>query len=938
MTTIDVFPNSGHHYTFIPFSREILTQHPKLKEVCSQGRQPWRTLNHAWVRGRFAMRDNQPGLWIAVESNAGTADRGAIYEPRHPLPAPPPPAAGAATANNASPYAVPSVMRLPEEPMKVSIKVPSPAAPQTLIEVAEFEVVWKRPSGERIDVDLIVDFGNTRTVVLALENLEAQNGKLSLICRSIRFLKRGYEYEPYHGRNKADDTSSIVDSWFVLHEPSFASLEPPAPGFQPVMKYETEQKQVGGGLLRAGRAETQHFATLRQPQMFVELSPVVMGDSARTILGDLDVERGGNYSLSSPKRYVWDTDLAGKDGREWWNMVLNRWNPKKNDRSQLPKLAGSMLRFLPADGRDWSIDQPPNEAADASHRPVADPAQATYPRCDAMTWAALGILEHAHRQITSEEWRAQAHSYIPRRLRNVMVTFPSGWSAQESAAYRRKWEKALNIFTLAHLEDKRPINEGGDRAALLMDIDEAVASQLPFVYSEIRRLGDVGENWIELFGRGVGSEARVRLMTVDIGGGTTDISIVEYGDTLDGHGVELVAQVLFRDSSSVAGDALAKEIIQSVLLPSLGQRFRDDPEQATAFENVFSAPLLNFTDKARWSRIVKLVFLPIVRQWLMDLARGTVGNPEAGGAPWVPSRIMGAESRLVDDRALKEFNDFCHNSALGQSLGSGADVLGDDDPLNYQPADIEACIVRIFEPVILSLAKYVVAFEVDLVTLSGKPSELPRVKRLLEELLPILPQRIIQARDFPAGDWYPMSSDGKIHDAKSVTAVGAALYQAIHNGLIANWSIKRQGTGHLLSEESRVLWGAMPTSVRPNEFGRLYLAAGQDEATHPMLIGTRIGRKLFESAAKPEQVYRLRWRDKEKWGNASRAARLNVTLRRVQADNPGDIESLEIADVEGEVAGKPLSLNDVDLQLCTLEDEEFWIDAARFEINWAGNH
>ena len=38
-----------------------------------------------------------------------------------------------------------------------------------------------------------------------------------------------------------------------------------------------------------------------------------------------------------------------------------------------------------------------------------------------------------------------------------------------------------------------------------------------------------------------------------------------------------------------------------------------------------------------------------------------------------------------------------------------------------------------------------------------------------------MPQRIIQAKNYPAGDWYPMTSDNRINDAKSVTAVGAAL-------------------------------------------------------------------------------------------------------------------------------------------------------------------
>ena len=40
-------------------------------------------------------------------------------------------------------------------------------------------------------------------------------------------------------------------------------------------------------------------------------------------------------------------------------------------------------------------------------------------------------------------------------MASVTVTFPPGWTAQELEAYRRKWQKALDIFTLTHFSDRR---------------------------------------------------------------------------------------------------------------------------------------------------------------------------------------------------------------------------------------------------------------------------------------------------------------------------------------------------------------------------------------------------------------------------------------------------------------------------------------------------
>lgn len=917
MTEIKVFPDSGHHYTFVPILKDILAKYPQFKTMCSQERSEWKALNHPWIRGRFATHEGQPGLWVAVESNSGTIKRGSIYEPRQPVPSKP------EQDGNTSPYAVIDVNHLPEGDHIVTIKVPAPDG--SIVEVASFQVIWMIPNAvQPIDVDLIIDFGNTRTVVLGLEDVASQAGKLASVCRSIRFIKPGLDYQPYQGVNKGDDNCAIVDSWFVLHEPTFSNMEPPASGFKPTVEYDEEESRQAAGILRREVVEKTIYATKRSPQMFVELSPIVMGDGAREILSRIDLGRGGNYSLSSPKRYAWDKDPVGTDGIELWTMVLNRWNPKSRSLAELPKLAGSMLRFLPVDGSDWVIDSPPNESDESHQRPLSNPERPSYPRSDAMTWAALSIIELAYRQITSSEWRAENFEHVQRRLRKILVTFPSGWSKGETEAYRRKWQKAINIFTLSRLRDKRPIDEGGDCPQLVIDLDEAVASQLPFVYSEIRRMGDEGENWISLYGRGgTGTDARLRIMTIDIGGGTTDVSIVQYSDKFKGKGVNLEAELLFRDSSSIAGDALVKEIIEFVLLPALGSRFADDPLQMEAFENIFRSAHDRAGTKARWARITKLVFLPIIRQWLRDLGRGVYGDPSTGGQGWAPGNIVGVDGPLVDTQALNELNQICAVSALGQP------ILNETEPINFQPDDLAKCVTQVFSHVIQSLAKHVCAFDVDLVTLSGKPSELPQVRDLLEELLPILPHRIIQAKDFPAGDWYPMTSDTRINDAKSVTAVGAALYQAVKNGKITGWRIERKGW--LVPKN---FWGSMPSRNNPHKFSETYLTPDSDSNTVEIMIGTAIGRQLLPSAAKPEQVYVFRWKGGVAPAGAHYSETVQTTLYRVPSSEPNEIESLEITEVNATINGRAITMGDVELQLCTLEEQEFWLDTGRFEVVW----
>jgi hypothetical protein len=263
--------------------------------------------------------------------------------------------------------------------------------------------------------------------------------------------------------------------------------------------------------------------------------------------------------------------------------------------------------------------------------------------------------------------------------------------------------------------------------------------------------------------------------------------------------------------------------------------------------------------------------------------------------------------------------------------------MPEQDPIYHDTERLRRCIDLVFRPLVQSLAKYVTAFGVDLITLSGKPSELPQVKTLLEDYLPVLPQRILQAKNYPAGDWYPMSSNTTINDAKTVTAVGAALYQAIQHGLVNDWSIKRVGNG----QPFPFYWGAMPGKATPWKFDPLYLdpylakeaadgtVPGKVRVTVPMQVGTRIGRKILPSAAKPEQIYKLRWKDRAKAQAAGHAISATVVVTLERGADPTSLNLLKASTRDGK------SLDDaLELQLCTLEDEDFWVDSGRFDVVW----
>ncbi len=935
---IGVFPNSGHHYEFVEIDESTLSRVEALRKACREDKTSWLVHpDHSWIIYRPGSRaDGKEGLWVAIESNLGGPDRGLVYEPRHPvgdLPVP------EMYNQRYTPYAFPQVSDLGGlEPMVVSLPIYDEQN-QVVAEVPLKPIVWKQPSANvPVTVDLVIDFGNTRSVALLLEN-DKQPRPFREVCRPVRFMPRAMPFEAFINTADQDDPYAIVDSWIVLHESVFSDLWPPHRRFEPMVHYEIGEKIKkrlfrGPETKRVIQAETK-FA----PQMFVEFSPILLGggngrDSARQTLNDARLEHDANFFLSSPKRYAWDGRPMGEGGAQYWHVELNRWNPDKyrEHLSCLPKLCGPVLLFMDADGRPWTVETPPNERPEFAQRPHAD-ERPIHPRRDTLTWVALNILETAYRQISSQNYRNTAgRPFVPRTLRSVLVTFPSGWTAEELANYRAQWQKAINIFTLAHLQDRRLVQEGGERPLLITDLDEAVASQLPVIYSEMTRVRGAG-GWIELLGKGKGSDARIRVMNIDIGGGTTDVSVVDYRDQLAGPQVALEATVVFKNSSTVAGDMLVKEVIENVLLPKMGaifdgvdnreemrlklrRVFRNTPDEWRASEIAYRQKL---------GRVVRLVFIPIVNYWLGELGKLAAGRAtDWDNKPIVDIRDADGSQLLQLDQ-LRFFTEVTRRFLGDDSL----DLLPSNQPFPPDVQRLRDCVSSVFTHMFKVLGRMLAAFGCDLVLVSGKPSEICDIQQLLVRHLPIARDRILFSRGYPVGDWYPMGAlDGKIHDAKTPTVVGAALAQAMRGGRINGWRL----TSHRRFILNQNYWGIIAHDNAMNFDRQVFLRPGENSCQVQALLPSPIGRKRYLSRyLSPDQIYVLDWKRGRQ--RHTTPPLLTVVLDRI-ADNEG-AERLELRSVQGQDDHhQPVTLDDVELRLQTLGEGEFWMDNPQFEIVW----
>lgn len=475
-----------------------------------------------YLRYRFGVcrqgNEEVVGLWIAVETNLGTIDRGWAYDETLPSPR---------EEEHFAKFGDPKQPYYDKDDTAAQGDVPKLLlieGRQLTLNLRWSDVLKQTP----VDVDLIIDFGNSRTAVLALEHAKGKPGNFAQSCRPLSLKPSFYSLLPKQTR--VDE--AIVSSRFVLKSPEFRTFDPDSrvTAVNPVALTATRYKKHWEAptflaKLRGEQGKEQlDLVERRIPHMFVKLSPVCLGDDMEELIhgstplgaeAERRMQSGELLQQSSAKRYFWDGELSPQA----WSCVPNYGDTifgPENGLGRLSLLSGLMLRFQPESGRSWGEEPGLPCAWPVVERPVTAPASPRYPRRNTLTWSILSILESAHRQVNDQNWTQQAGLFHRRAIRNVIATYPSGWTSTEITHYRAKWLEAIRIFQATNLPSDAPA------IGLEMRMDEAVASQLPLIYAAMKRLGSdtMGENWIEINGRKVeGQPPKLRVMNLDIGGG-----------------------------------------------------------------------------------------------------------------------------------------------------------------------------------------------------------------------------------------------------------------------------------------------------------------------------------------------------------------------------------------------------------------------------------
>ena len=772
--------------------------------------------------------------------------------------------------------------------------------------------VSERDAVAQVDVELVLDVGNSRTCGILIES--------------------------FPGESRVDLARSYPLAIRDLSRPEFYYT-----GLLP-SRVEFTELRLGHERFasRSGRRNAFLWPS------FVRIGP----EAVRLTQGEEGTETLSG--LSSPKRYLWDDGASKQDWR-----FQNHHDP-----NNLPKSVRAAMRHINEAGD--VLEQVAHEERQRLRRPNKVPKtpaiRPRFSRSSLFGFMVAEIIAHAFVQVNDPALRSRrAQSDLPRRLKRIILTMPTATSVQEQAIIRSRTEGALRLVCGILGMDLR------NRPEAAVVWDEASCTQLVYLYSEVTQKFDGRiDTFLKLKGRERpsaqgGTEPSLRLACIDIGGGTTDLMITTYRGEANR---VLHPEQTFREGFRVAGDDLVHRVISAILLPKLqvsieaaGGRYVGEK-----LRELFGGDIGGQDQQSVQCRRQFAIRV------LVPLAEAMIEHCEVSGEferfDLAVADVLGTRTQTGEDPAPTPDaeEDSIPAYPIELDLGDGLVSYIEEEArsvgaINWRLADfvisttreeVDAISREVFQKALGNMSEMIDHLGVDLVLLTGRPSRLPAVRSIVEEMLVVPPHRLISMHTYKAGRWYPFRDPitQRIGDPKSTVAVGSMLI-ALSENRIPNFKVftgafQMRSTARFIGEmdsnsqivDEKVLFA----NVDPDATG------GGETAIVNVFSPVHIGsRQLALERWTTTPLYRLDF--KAGTSPEKRPAPIRVELMRTEFDDDEeqqdseaklrreamqeDFTISEVTDGDGDA----MRVDDMELTLQTLGfEDDYWLDTGVFRI------
>lgn len=637
-------------------------------------------------------------------------------------------------------------------------------------------------SSDTVDVDFILDIGNSRSTGILVENILGKNTDLNdsylLSLRDLTHPENFYT-DPFETR--------VEFSRADFGEQAFSK--------------------------RSGR----------KTNAFSWVSPVRTGYEASR-LANLSANAGGSSGMTSPKRYLWDQEEAP-----------TLWFFNRSTSAEREELVSSnpICRFVNNNGTlvsclrelTFSGENPPPKSyiaklfsatLDDVKKQDALPAnQPRFSRSSMMMFLLMELIQQALVTINSpaQRYGRQYHDR-PRRLRSIIFTVPAGMSFAEQRIYRRWAYAAVQLLwealgwkkfhtNIPKSGKSEPVLSGTRDYRINPEIrsrwDEATCTQLVYLYNEINRnfQGDA-HLFFEIMGkeREVPKEGKpkeketrptLRLSTIDIGGGSTDLSITTYVLSNDKSSTNrIVPRQEIRDGANFGGDDVLRNITMEIFFKAiteeLGKKGASAATAGTAIREMFGKKSDKISVQNQRIQFLRLVALPLAYEILNQYEKLKLNDTVSEIHISLQDFFKRDEEDNRPERVLLNESLEFFNKDMNARTGINMDIR--DMDIHIPAKDVDKVIADNVRSVLNNMGEIINAYDCDALLLSGRPSCWNAVTRQIFAMLPVAPDRVIPMRDYQIGPWYPFANaGGNITDPKTTVVTGAILCTLAENSI-----------------------------------------------------------------------------------------------------------------------------------------------------------
>lgn len=364
---------------------------------------------------------------------------------------------------------------------------------------------------------------------------------------------------------------------------------------------------------------------------------------------------------------------------------------------------------------------------------------------------------------------------------NLVFACPAAWTVHERAVYSEVVRKACEIYNTRAIAGCRKFEAE-------LSCDEATAVLMYYVKQKLESGEQDGNNmasWIYRNGKPgndeLSSKMRCRIGVIDVGGGTSDLSIAEMRINKV-NGVERVnVESLYSNGTHDAGDKLLRNIIRKILFDRV-------------FDSLFTQDGLEFFMKEKDHA---------AKQYLQEKLKALVQTQKFTRSFWFQLAIkavecMGKEENIelkagellnVYDEILMAFREDVAKDDDIKKTGFECAWINDAAELTISLKDLQKEYKEVIEETFSATASLfgsaLLVYDCDLLLFSGKTMEIKPVREFFNKYLSI-----------------PIASlEG--HDLKKATAIGAE-YFVRKNDVEMNLGI--EVTNYKSNEDEQFYW------------------------------------------------------------------------------------------------------------------------------------